>query len=119
MDKHHRFFHRSRLLSIVDKGLVVIIAESHPTDDHDVSIGLVRNPHEELIIGLPSNREDRNLLGLHQAVKNIDHWDVGVHHLVGNNSLHRVERGLVDVDLLPNHFRTVIDRLPRPIEAPS
>ena len=98
MDEHDRFVHRSRLFGIIDKGLIILKGQPHAANDDHIGIGLIGNPHQKCIIGLPGNGKNRNFLRLDKAVEDIDHRNIGPHHFAWDDPLDRIEGGASDID---------------------
>ena len=119
MDEHHRLFNRAGPLRVVDKGRIIVEAEPHAGDDDDIDVGLVRDPHQKLVVRLASDREDRDLLRLDQAVEDVDHRNIGPDELARDDPSRRVERRLADIDGVADDFGPIVDWNSGAVEPPS
>ena len=105
MDKHHGLFHRTSLFSIVDEGLIIIKAKSHPANNDDIRIRLVSDPHQKRIVRLSGDRKDRDFLRFDKTVKDIDHRDICPNHLARNDTADGLKEGVPISNRLSNNFR--------------
>ena len=91
VNEHYRMAHGSALLEGITEFHVVIVFESHASQDDDVYFSLHRDSREQLVVRFSGNGEDRELLALNQCVEYVDHRNSGTYHLVRKDTLCRVE----------------------------
>ena len=100
----------------------MIVVEDQPQaaeDDH-LGIGLDPDPRQQLVVRLAGDREDRNLLALHQAVEDVDHRDLGLDHVLGHDPQRRIHRRTPDLDaaIVPQP-RPAVDGCAHAVENPA
>jgi hypothetical protein len=51
----------------------IVVDQAEPSEDHDVRLGLDADPGQQAVVGFARDREDRDLLALHERIEDIDH----------------------------------------------
>ena len=98
MDEHDRAGKRAAFVELVAEEKIVVVLQTHATENDDIDFGLQGDLREQLVVGFARHREDRQLLRLHQRVEDVDHRDAGADHVARDDALGRVYGRPADID---------------------
>ena len=110
VDEHDGMAHGAALLQGVAELHVIVIFQAHAAEDDDIDLCLHGDSRQELVVRLTGDGEDRQLLALDQGVEHVDHRNTGTNHVLGKNTLRRVERRSADGNHVFCKSRTVVSR---------
>ena len=86
------------LLQGVPEVEVVVVLQTDAAEDDEIDLGLHGDPCQQRIVGLTGDAEYGQLLGLHEAVEDIDHRDVRPDHILRDDPPRGVDRRTGDLD---------------------
>jgi len=76
----------------VSEEQVVIIFQSHATENDDVHFSLKGNASQKVVVGLTGDGKDGEFLRLHQGIEHVNHGNACAHDVTRNNAFGGVHR---------------------------
>ena len=108
MDEHDSSGKGSRTVKCITEEKIVIILETHATQDDDVNFRLHGDTGKKLVVWFTADGEDRKLLGFNQCIEYIDHRNTSPDHVLWNDSPCRVDRRTADGNHILFQLRSVV-----------
>ena len=108
VDEHYGMSHYAALLQGISESQVVIVLQSHSSQDDDINLCLKSDSCQQLVVWFTGNGEDWELLALNQSIEQVNHRNTGTNHFVRENTLRRVKRRSADWNHVLRQSRAIV-----------